>query len=267
MADSAAQVRRVVQILRDDGFKVVEVSGWESRGKGPMTTRGRIEHHTASPYGSSDTASLRVVTFGRADLRNSLCRWYVSRTGVIYLVALHKSWHAGTGIKGSNSTLSGTEAEHSGISRERWSDASLAAQAAISRAESRVFAFGTSRVWDHKEHAPSRKVDRHGIDPDHWRARLDDIPEEDVMTPDQEAKLDRLLDAVDTVPRDVWTFPLPHAANVNKLPAWRWLARLFRNNATDAELVRQIVREEAGAGNPDEVADRVVSRLADQLAE
>lgn len=180
MADRSAQVRRVAARLRGRGFKVVEVDGWQNRGKGPMVTSGRMEHHTASPRGSSDTASLRVVTFGRDGLRNSLCRWYVSRSGVIYLVALHKSWHAGSGTKGTNSTLSGTESEHSGTSSERWSAASLDAQAAISQEEAAEFGFPTEQVWDHKEHAGHRgKIDRISIDPDQWRARL--AEKEDVM--------------------------------------------------------------------------------------
>lgn len=142
-----------------------------------MTTRGRIEHHTAGPR-TGDTPSLRVVTFGRAGLRNSLSRWYVSRSGVIYLIALRTSWHAGPGSKGSNPVLSGTESEHSGSPSEPWTEASLSAQAAISQEECREFGVPHSRVWDHKEHAGYRgKIDRINIVPYRWRKRLDDPAE------------------------------------------------------------------------------------------
>lgn len=170
MADSAAQVREVVACLRRWGHNVQEVPGWETRGSGSMTTTARIEHHTAGGP-SGDAPSLRVVTFGRAGLRNSLSRWFVSRSGVIYLVALRASWHAGRGVKGSNSTLSGTESENTGLG-EPWTPASLAAQAAISAAECIVFGVAPTGVWDHREHAPSRKPDRAGIDSPRWRTRV-----------------------------------------------------------------------------------------------
>lgn len=172
MADTAAEVRQCVSMLRDLRFRVVPVDGWETRGKGAMTTRGRVEHHTAGPRVTSGTPSLRTVTFGRAGLRNSLSRWYTSPTGVIYLVALGVSWHAGSGVKGTNTTLSGTEGEHSGQASQPWPARQLEAMAAISRVEAVVFGFPLDAVWEHKEHAPARKPDRINIDGDTWRARL-----------------------------------------------------------------------------------------------
>lgn len=173
MADTAAQLLEVVRRLRAQGHTVVEVPGWQTRGTRPMTARGRLEHHTAGAR-TGDTPSLHVVTFGRAGLRNALCRWYVSRSGVIYLVALRLAWHAGAGVKGSNATLSGTEAEHSGSASEPWTAASLAAQAAVSATEADVLGYPRSAVWEHREHAPSRKIDRTGIDGARWRARVVD---------------------------------------------------------------------------------------------
>lgn len=170
MVDTAEQLLRVVVRLSARGHTVVEVPGWQTRGSGPMTTRGRVEHHTVGPP-SGDTPSLRVVTFGRPGLRNSLSRWYVSRSGVIYLVALRVSWHAGVGVAGTNATLSGTEAENTGVG-EPWAPASLAAQAAISEEEAREFGFPAAAVVEHREHAPGRKIDRTGIDGPAWRARI-----------------------------------------------------------------------------------------------
>lgn len=196
MADSTAQVSRVVTLLREWGFRVEEVSGWPNRGSGSLSTRRRLEHHTAGPR-SGDAPSLRVVTFGRPGLRNSLCRWYVSRSGVIYLVARRRSWHAGRGSKGSNATLSGTEAENTGTG-EPWTAGSLAAQAAISAAESIVFGFPPhTSVFDHREHAPSRKIDRTGINSHDWRdrvARTAADQEEDDM-PSKEEVRDAVLNA------------------------------------------------------------------------
>lgn len=172
MSDSIDEVRLVASLLRDWNFRVIEVDGWEHRGSGDLTTLARLEHHTAGSQSGGNTASLRIVTFGRPGLRNSLCRWYVARNGVIYLVARRRSWHAGNGRKGSNATLSGTEAENDGVG-EPWGERSLEAQAAISAAEAIVFDLDPADdVWDHKEHAPDRKIDRTGINPSAWRHRV-----------------------------------------------------------------------------------------------
>jgi len=206
MADSVAQVRQVVALLRDWGFTVVEVDGWENRGSGNLTTTGRLEHHTAGAA-SGDAPSLRVVTFGRPGLRNSLSRWLTSRSGIIYLVARRRSWHAGAGDKGSNSTLSGTEAENTGVG-EPWQPRSLEAQAAISAAECIVFGVPASRIWDHREHATprGRKIDRTGVPSGPWRSRVAALvaaggptptpaepDEEDDMRPDERSERARKL--------------------------------------------------------------------------
>ena len=177
MSDTAADLRRCLDILDGWGTPIVQVPGWETRGKGAMTTRGHLEHHTAGGRGVA--ASLRVVTFGRAGLRNSLSRWYVDRAGVGYLVALNVSWHAGAGVKGTNATLSGTEGENNGVD-EPWSEPMKETMARITAAEAIVFGYDAGKVWEHREHAPRRKVDRTDIDPDQWRARVAEIIEEGV---------------------------------------------------------------------------------------
>lgn len=177
MSDTAADLRRCLNILDGWGIPIVQVPGWETRGKGAMTTRGHLEHHTAG--GSGVAASLRVVTFGRAGLRNSLSRWYVDRAATGYLVALNVSWHAGAGVKGTNVILSGTEGENNGVD-EPWSEPMKETMARITAAEAIVFGYSANRVWEHREHAPRRKIDRTGIDPDQWRARVAEIIEEGV---------------------------------------------------------------------------------------
>lgn len=212
MADSAAQVRECVRLLREWGHTVHEVDGWQRRGKGSMTTRGRINHHTAG--GTGNKPSLPVVVHGRRGLRNSLSRWFVARDGTIYLVALRKSWHAGRGRKGSNSTLSGTEAEHSGGAGEAWGEASLAAQADIDAAECHVFGITADVIWDHKEHAPSRKVDRVNIDPAAWRDRVRKLTGE--MRGGDEPEEDDEMQRIDVIETEqgVWLLDHPYAIKV-----------------------------------------------------
>jgi hypothetical protein len=168
---TADRLARVAARLRGQGFDVVEVPGWRDRGTSELRPAGALKHHTAGPR-KGDAPSLRVCTFGRPDLRNALCTWFVSRSGVIYLVAGRVAWHAGQGVKGSNTTLIGTEAEHTGLTDEPWTPESLAAQAAIDAECAREFGYQPERTWDHKEHAPRRKIDRTGIDPFAWRHRV-----------------------------------------------------------------------------------------------
>lgn len=158
---------------------VVEIPGWETRGKGPMPTiRGHVQHHVGGPR-LGDAVSLRTVTFGRAGLRNSLSMWFTARTsGVVYLVAAGVSWHAGASLWGGYSSLNGrfagNEAEHSGSAFEPWSEASLHAQAAVAYEMRRAFDHPLGNIADHKEVAVprGRKPDRVNIDGGQWRRRI-----------------------------------------------------------------------------------------------
>jgi hypothetical protein len=136
------------------------------------------------------------VTYGREGLRNALCNWYTARNGDLYLVCAGVAWHAGRGVKGTNTTLIGNEAENDGRG-EPFVPRSLDAQAALNAECCREFGFGPDRCWEHKEHAPSRKVDRYGIYGPAWRRRVahiltgptpapappPSIEEEDVIVP------------------------------------------------------------------------------------
>lgn len=260
MADTATQVARVVGRLRARGFKVVGVDGWETRGKEAMTTRARIEHHTAG--GSGDTASLRVVTFGREGLRNSLSRWYVSRSGVIYLIALRTSWHAGAGTQGTNSTLSGTEAEHSGSRSEPWPAAVLDAMEAISQEEIAEFGLSPGHVFEHKEHAGYRgKVDRIAIDGDEWRARL--AEEDDMVKPTDWD--DRDVDRVQAVLAQalVWGTDKHVSWHLRRIEA---LSTITANRIQDFGPLSDEQLDDLADAVAEAVGDQDADRLLDRLA-
>lgn len=154
------------------GIEVVEVPGWQDRGAGDhVAMRALVRHHTASPRGSGNTASLRVVTHGRKDLRNSLSMWYQPREGrVAYLIAAGVSWHAGRGgwpaddpITG-NDVAAGDEIENDGRGEPFTADQMYVARA-IETEMGREFGWTAGRTGcEHSEHAPGRKVDRFGID-------------------------------------------------------------------------------------------------------
>lgn len=164
---AAPALARVAGRLRARGLTVVEVTGWQSRGRGTMAPRAHVQHHTAGSRRGGNTASLRICTFGRPGLANALCTWYVARDGTIYLVAAGLAYHAGAGgwrgVSGNGRAV-GTEAENDGIG-ESWSAASRRAQQSIAVECSVEFGYQVVMIPDHKEWRPGDKIDRTGISP------------------------------------------------------------------------------------------------------
>ena len=101
-------------------------------------------------------------------LRNALCNTYTSRSGVIYIVAARRAWHAGAGTLVTNGRAGGNEGENTGLG-ESWTG-SYAAQVALAAAIAIVFGIDPAKQWDHKEHAKGRKIDRAGIVPTLFRS-------------------------------------------------------------------------------------------------
>ncbi len=179
---------RIVPELRRLGEDVHFVPGWETRGAAPMArVVGQLCHHDAVPASAGPIGGLRICTFGRPDLRNSLCMFYVGSDASIWVVAAGVSWHAGVGDLASNYTWSGIEARNDGLG-EPWPDAQLRAYANLNMVCARVWGYGAANVRDHKEHAPTRKIDRARIDPRMWRERiqalLDGAPQPQPIPPD-----------------------------------------------------------------------------------
>ena len=164
---NVTRLRQIRDLLESWGHTVIEVPGWETRGAGSWSPIAWLWHHTAGPR-SGDTPSLRVCTFGRVGLRNALCNTYTSRSGVIYIVAARRAWHAGTGTIVTNSRSGGNEGENTGLG-ESWTG-SYAAQVALAAAIAIVIGIDPAKQWDHKEHAKGRKIDRAGIAPTLFRA-------------------------------------------------------------------------------------------------
>ncbi len=184
------KINEAVRLLRNEGFTVHYQDGWMTRGKGTMNPKGFLWHHTAGNRRGGNTGTLNMVTYGRSDLRNSLSNFYIARNGDIYVVAAGVSWHAGAGNKGTNTTLLGCEVENDGIG-EPYSERSMEAQVALGAACCKVFDYPPENNWDHREHAPSRKIDRTGVDSNQFRLAVSTkiqtwqgigpLPEEDDM--------------------------------------------------------------------------------------
>lgn len=209
-----AGFRRIRDRLRARGFTVVEVPGWETRGRSGLRGAAMVKHHTAGARSGGKTASLRVVTFGRAGLNNILCNWYRSRgpRPVAYIVGAGLAWHAGAGrypgVEGNKDF--GLEEENDGTG-EPWTAEELALSQAIDEEFCREFGYPPSRIVEHSEWASDRKVDRRGpglVRGAAWRARVTAAlsKPKPVPTPDEED--DDMRGAIEVIEQensdDVW---------------------------------------------------------------
>jgi hypothetical protein len=169
--DTVTGFRRVRDRVRARGFRVDEVPNWETRGKGTMRPRGKVNHFDAIG-GTSPTRGLRVVTFGRPDLRNSLCHWY-GESGPqagLWIVCAGVAWHAGSGgFRGlsGNTSVFGFEQANNNLGEPLHPDA-YAAAVALDQELIVEFGYGVGMVPDHWEWT-RRKSDRKGIDPNRYR--------------------------------------------------------------------------------------------------
>lgn len=108
--------------LNPIGVGVVEIDGWQSRGRTYATfdPYGSVNHHTAGPR-VGDQPSLGICINGRADLPGPLCNVHQARSDHVNVVAAGVANHAGSGswqgLKGNQSVF-GLEVEHCGYADE-----------------------------------------------------------------------------------------------------------------------------------------------------
>ena len=156
-------------------LEVIEVPGWETRGRGEMSdVRAVVCHHTATLNRTADMPSLDTLINGRPDLSGPLSHFGLSRSGKVYVIAAGRCNHAGTVQNPSwgNSHSIGIEAEATGTDAT-WPEVQLAAFAQLCRVLVDHFGLSVSAVLGHKEIAdpPGRKIDPN-FDMDAFRARV-----------------------------------------------------------------------------------------------
>jgi hypothetical protein len=143
--------------LRAAGLKVVEIDGWQTRGHGDMLKpRMVICHHTAEPIDANTEPSLGVLIKGRPDLAGPLCNLGLGQSGVFYMVAAGKAYHAGAGmwrgVRDGNENAVGIEAENNGKG-EAWPKAQMDAYARGCAVIAKHCGFGSEMIAGHKEYA------------------------------------------------------------------------------------------------------------------
>lgn len=157
-------LRRLRAFLDPVGVGVVEVDGWQSRGRTYATfdPYGSVNHHTAGPR-SGDQPSLGICINGRSDLPGPLCNVHQARSDHVNLVAAGVANHAGpggwSGMKGNQSVF-GLEVEHCGYPDEpfpaRRYDISVRVHAAFLSGLDHP---DTNRCCQHSEWSTQGKID------------------------------------------------------------------------------------------------------------
>jgi len=145
------------QVLKDAGLNVQAVDGWQARGHGDFgKPMGVLCHHTCGPK-DGDIRDLHVLIDGRPDLAGPLCNLGLARSGVFWVVAAGKAWHAGAGnwlgITDGNSHLIGIEAENVGDGTDPWPDVQMNAYKRGCAALLNYIHAPSSMCAGHKEYA------------------------------------------------------------------------------------------------------------------
>lgn len=161
--------------LRNAGLNVIEVADWRERGSDTFNPVGSVDHHTGGSA-SGNAPSLNICINGRSDLPGPLCNVLVGRNNDCYVIAAGRANHAGKGEwagHSGNSSVYGVERENVGTKAEPWrsdqTDAAARVHAALIRGTGHP---DPALCCEHKEWAPTRKVDAHTITGDDMRARI-----------------------------------------------------------------------------------------------
>ena len=172
--------RDLLPALKDWGLNVIEVNGWQTRGSATFNPGGSVNHHTAGST-NGHIPSLNILVNGRSGLPGPLCNVGQSRssnyTGSklddVYLIAAGRANHAGRGgwrnLVG-NSSVFGLEIEHCGyLDREGFSERRQETAYRVHAAMAQVGGYSHEYVCQHKEWAPSRKIDFVGANGNNFR--------------------------------------------------------------------------------------------------
>ena len=89
----------LADVARTSGLTVVEIPGWQLRGRPPSTgafgpLKGVLCHHTGADSDNRSYAEWLALT-GRSDLPAPLCHLALDRAGTVYVCAAGRANHAG----------------------------------------------------------------------------------------------------------------------------------------------------------------------------
>lgn len=157
-------------ILRSAGLTVVEVDGWQTRGrppsKGDFDPVGVLCHHTATGPKTSNASVVKLLVNGRSDLPGPLCHFGLARNGTVYIIASGRANHAGkakasgtVSAGDGNALYIGIEAFNDGVG-EKWSNTQMEAYALLAAVLSvKITKNSYKTVRGHKETSVTGKID------------------------------------------------------------------------------------------------------------
>lgn len=173
--------------FRAAGLKVVEVPGWQRRGRpasvGSFAPVGVLWHHTGSsdrdPDSLKDDLEYAKWLFltGRSDLNPPLCQISVGRDGTVYVGAAGRANHAGEARASGpvragdgNALYVGVECQNNGT--EGWEPEQYEAMVAVGVVLTRLLKGTAAHNRAHKETSVTGKWDPGALDMDKFRAAI-----------------------------------------------------------------------------------------------
>jgi N-acetyl-anhydromuramyl-L-alanine amidase AmpD len=178
----------IAEWLRAKGLKVVEYPGWEERSRpastGSFNPQGIMIHHDASPKGPSPALPRYCAEVGSPTNPPPVCHLWVAYDGTWHVLAAGRANHAGLGggadaapsarwipRNSGNAYTYGIEVDHT--TGEIWPRAQYESLVKGVAALVQLMGQGSAeRVTSHKEYAPGRKIDPHGINMDVFRSQV-----------------------------------------------------------------------------------------------
>ena len=227
--------QQLFDAIKREGVDVREYKSWRTHGRDAATGKtfgpvhGVVMHHTAG------RDSLALVYNGMPDLPGPLCHTHLAKTGVASMISAHRANHAGTFAQNAhnavlaespvhpypdaaepvdgNDSYYGMEIENLGDGNDPYTLVQYRAAVKWATAICRAHGWSHDSVIGHKE-GTRRKIDPKGpvtggplFTMDRFRADVKDalaLPagvwpnqqEEEDMTPEQDARLKRVEDAL-----------------------------------------------------------------------
>ena len=181
----------LADVLHDARLPIVPVDGWQGRGYALQTILGIVAHDTVTPKSTPDGSVAKLLRDGRPDLNGPLAQLGLDRQGRYWLIADGKCNHNGYGMWGNQSI--GIEAFNDGKG-EPWPTVQLDNWQRGCAAILHHLGLNEGHVLAHRETDPRRKVDPVGVDMDAFRRRVHTLltPQEDDLTPEQDARLKKI---------------------------------------------------------------------------
>lgn len=191
----------LADVLRAAGLTVVEIDGWQTRGRpsstGGFDPIGNLFHHTGDSNGGQDYAEW-LAKVGRSDLPAPLAQVSIGRDGTCYVCAAGRANHAGVAKPSGpmpggdgNEIYLGWECQNNGT--EGWTAAQYDAMVTAAAATSKHYGWDADHNRAHKETSVTGKWDPGALDMDKFRRDIANHQEDDEMKPEDFDKITEIV--------------------------------------------------------------------------